>query len=302
MLTRRLACAALALGAALAASALAYDLAEVDADDTPGNALILLGWDPSRFPLPFTIDAEAPADATPGELEASVLAAFSAWTTAGQGNVSFSAIGPLALTTDEISDSLSTIEEPSCPTNADCRRLVATVTDWAAVTPVGPGTLALTVIKFIPSSRRIVDADVIINAEDHVFEVDGNALKFDLEGVLVHEFGHVLGIGHPASAIRQTSTMWPDVLAGDQTLRTLETDDANAVMYLYAPLSLPVPGPDNNTLGLLARPNGSAVGSGGGGGCTAAGAAGGGGTAGALLGVALSLALRRPRRAAPRPA
>ncbi len=57
-----------------------------------------------------------------------------------------------------------------------------------------------------------------------------NAGEFDIRSVATHEFGHVLGLNHSASA---SATMAPIILPGSTTMRTLEADDVNGARSLY---------------------------------------------------------------------
>jgi Matrixin len=83
------------------------------------------------------------------------------------------------------------------------------------------------------STYYIDDADVF-TSERHAFytsrEGDGCAGEYDLDGVMVHEVGHVLGIGHSNV---QGATMYPSVSACNTANRTLANDDTAAKNDLY---------------------------------------------------------------------
>jgi hypothetical protein len=53
---------------------------------------------------------------------------------------------------------------------------------------------------------------------------------FDLQGVMAHEYGHALGLGH--SGVSGT-TMWPSVGSGVTTTRSIEADDVAGVQHIY---------------------------------------------------------------------
>lgn len=254
--------------ALLASAGRAYDLAETDGDDTPGNAPILLGWRSSDFPLQFGIDPNPPTVASAGAFAQAVRDSWGAWATASQGDVSFAEVSvPGGTVTTAVLNATLAIGDCSTPSN--CTHLVATIqSGWAARTSSTTDTIALTFLKFDTTARRLVDADILINNETHSFATSGDVTRFDVQGVITHEFGHVLGIAHPANSSRGSSTMFPSTATPGTALRTLETDDVNAVRYLYAALTIFVPGPDTNTIGLLARAANTGS-SGGGGGCRA---------------------------------
>jgi hypothetical protein len=53
---------------------------------------------------------------------------------------------------------------------------------------------------------------------------------YDLQGVMTHEYGHALGLGH--SAVGGT-TMWPSVGSGSTATRSIEADDILGVKDIY---------------------------------------------------------------------
>lgn len=98
-------------------------------------------------------------------------------------------------------------------------------TDWPA--PLATGAAGHTVIYTL--GDRIVEADIHLNARDFTFTVGGAPPKIDLQAILTHELGHVLGIGHSADA---RATMNAGLLSGIAA-RSLEKDDLAAVCALY---------------------------------------------------------------------
>ena len=83
------------------------------------------------------------------------------------------------------------------------------------------------------SGSTIYDADVY-TSKRHPFyssrEADGCSGEYDIDGVMVHEVGHVIGIGHSNV---QGATMYPSVSACNANNRTLEADDIAAKNDLY---------------------------------------------------------------------
>ena len=83
------------------------------------------------------------------------------------------------------------------------------------------------------SGSTIYDADVY-TSKRHPFyssrEPDGCSGEYDIDGVMVHEVGHVIGIGHSNV---QGATMYPSVSACNANNRTLEADDIAAKNDLY---------------------------------------------------------------------
>ncbi|HEU4888320.1 MAG TPA: matrixin family metalloprotease [Thermoanaerobaculia bacterium] len=83
------------------------------------------------------------------------------------------------------------------------------------------------------SGSTINDADVYTNTKYKYTsskETDGCASEFDIDGIMVHEVGHVIGIGHTTVA---GATMYPSVSACNTANRTLASDDFAARDDLY---------------------------------------------------------------------
>jgi hypothetical protein len=92
--------------------------------------------------------------------------------------------------------------------------------------------LAATLIGYY-SGSTINDADVYTNTRYSFTsskETDGCSGEFDIDGIMVHEVGHVIGIGHSNVS---GATMYPTVGACNFNNRTLESDDIAAKNDLY---------------------------------------------------------------------
>jgi hypothetical protein len=97
--------------------------------------------------------------------------------------------------------------------------------------------LAATAVLTVPRANgtdRIVDGDIMTNpAQD--FASAGEPCGIDeyrIEGVMVHEIGHFLGIGHSAVG---GATMFPGVFPCTNGPETTEVDDESALNVLYGP-------------------------------------------------------------------
>jgi hypothetical protein len=83
------------------------------------------------------------------------------------------------------------------------------------------------------TGNTIYDADVYTNTRYNFYssrETDGCSGEYDIDGIMVHEVGHVIGIGHSNVA---GATMYPSVSACNSGNRTLEADDLAAKNDLY---------------------------------------------------------------------
>ena len=104
------------------------------------------------------------------------------------------------------------------------------------------GCLAATFISYYSqraagaSSWKITDADIVTNL-DFAWTSEGEdpagsgcAGEYYIEGVMVHEIGHGLGIGHTSTG---GATMYPSVSSCNNGPATTATDDENALLALY---------------------------------------------------------------------
>lgn len=104
--------------------------------------------------------------------------------------------------------------------------------------PLANGALAITVITFDANAREILDADIILNGEHRfaIFE-DGadreqmQGAVYDLQNVLTHELGHLLGLGEDYEDER--ATMYAYSQPGETIKRDLEPIDVDSVTQLY---------------------------------------------------------------------
>jgi hypothetical protein len=100
--------------------------------------------------------------------------------------------------------------------------------------PVGACTgncLAATFTGFFNGST-ITDADIVTNTA-HAWASAGEACsnEFFVEGVMVHEIGHALGLGHTNV---NGATMFPSVSACNNGPSTTEADDEAGINSLYS--------------------------------------------------------------------
>jgi hypothetical protein len=83
------------------------------------------------------------------------------------------------------------------------------------------------------TGNTIYDADVYTNQRYSYTssrETDGCSGEYDIDGIMVHEVGHVIGLGHSNVA---GATMYPSVSACNLNNRTLEADDLAGKNDLY---------------------------------------------------------------------
>jgi hypothetical protein len=103
--------------------------------------------------------------------------------------------------------------------------------------PLANGALAITVITFDAHAKQILDADIVLNGEhafafyDHDMRDEGMT-TYDLQNVLTHELGHLLGLGEDFAD--EDATMYAFSQPGEIGKRDLEVVDKDSIADLYS--------------------------------------------------------------------
>lgn len=97
------------------------------------------------------------------------------------------------------------------------------------------GCLAATLTGYYVTQTgddRIYDADVYTNTAHQYYSSreSGCSSEYDIDSIMVHEVGHVIGIGHSSVS---GATMYPSISACNTAPRSLASDDIAARDDLY---------------------------------------------------------------------
>ena len=259
----------------VASPLLAYDLSEIDGDDSHGDAFVLKGWDHSELPLKWALpkDNVPETSITTSAWYGVVQASFDSWENVATSIVDFepddqygNAQGIYELTDDQNPATYDAVRTETTytgssgpvprgvPPDYDGRlNMVVCVTQddqWPNFA-TSTRALAVTVYAYNPTTRFIVGGDIFLNCDDYTWEIgDSTSGTFDLQNTLTHEIGHFIGMGHPPIGTRLTSTMYPSAPPNETEKRSLEQDDANGATYLYPAPGVTLVPPDNNLQGL----------------------------------------------------
>jgi hypothetical protein len=107
--------------------------------------------------------------------------------------------------------------------------------------PYNPKIAAFTGLVIDLNSGEILESELSINSDDHDFAVEATGRdEVDLEAVLTHEIGHLLGLDH-SDVPGTTMAAVAEETAGGELL-TLEADDVAAICTLYPPAAEPSDG------------------------------------------------------------
>jgi len=171
--------------------------------------------DANRRPVHFAIDNTPPPGISRSDFAATVRQAFRAWESQAEIDIRF-------------------VENMSLASAQEVNRggqvhLVSVDLNGGSGLFAEAGIVARTPLQ-TDQFGNISDADIVLNARDYTFSLDGRGGSYDLLNVLTHEVGHFLGLDH--SPIR-SATMTPEVAPGQTRLRSLSADDIAGAATLY---------------------------------------------------------------------
>lgn len=100
----------------------------------------------------------------------------------------------------------------------------------------GEDALAFTHLQFDANTGELWDADLEINSFEYQFSTGEPVTQNDLDSMLTHEVGHMLGLAH---TLVKDATMYAQYDKGTDSLRTLALDDVTGICAMYPPDRVP---------------------------------------------------------------
>jgi YVTN family beta-propeller protein len=189
-------------------------------DRNSQGSIVWVKWpaDTVRNGIDFWVDANSFPYAR-SDVDRVIIDSFSAWEEVITSLVAFRNRGTGNFTVSE-SDNRNVVTFDNVGTHFD--------------SPREAGVIAFTRINW-NDSGEMTDTDIVFNGRDFRFSIDGANSEggtLDLQGVLTHEIGHLLGLDHSAlsgdAGLRPT--MYPYYFGGETTL---EADDISGISTLY---------------------------------------------------------------------
>lgn len=183
--------------------------------------------------ITFSLDALGCPDTDLGQTRAAVIRSFNTWESQPCTDIFF------------VYDGMVEGVEPNTVSGvADGINLVVWLTEW----PESWGATQLAHTNFIWNERtgEILDVDIVLNGQDFYWTA-GDITITDIEDVLVHEIGHLLGFAHSTDP---EASMYAGYTEGEIKKRDLAATDIQGLCEVY-PAGQPTP--DVPDLGLDER-------------------------------------------------
>lgn len=172
----------------------------------------------------YSLEKSLTQNLPPAETRIAIQRAFFAWTeidcpTGGRSSLSFSSLADTSCRKSEYRK-----------TDTNVNVIFFRDDDWQYKDE--DNTLAKTTVTFSNETGEIYDADIEVNTATNAVSVKSDKVKYDLESIMTHEVGHLLGLGHSGDP---QATMFASYEPGSTDLRTISNDDVAAVCTVYPP-------------------------------------------------------------------
>jgi hypothetical protein len=171
----------------------------------------------------FTLDARGCPDTDLGQTRAAVVRSFNTWESQPCTDIFF------------VYDGIVEGAEPNTISDtADGINLVTWLDEWPG--EWGDDQLAHTNFVWNELTGEILDVDIVLNGQDYYWTA-GDITITDIEDVLTHEIGHLLGFSHSTDP---DATMYAGYVEGEIEKRDLAATDIQGLCEVY-PAGQPTP-------------------------------------------------------------
>lgn len=197
-----------------------YSRNRTDGSNGDGNGAFLY-WDRKFLPIPYYISI-----ATFDTLPDAVLAidqSFKTWRNVRDVIVEFQPMGCTSETHNQ-NDGINTVILMKDRWNFGSRAIAITRNFYIAGNSLRAGL--------------ILDSDILLNAVHHSFTTSNEPGKHDVQNIVTHEIGHLLGLGHETAPEDTNATMYVEAAKNETKKRELHANDLAGLRAGYGGIAI----------------------------------------------------------------
>lgn len=185
-------------------------------DGCAGSDPAYVHWDFRFMPVPFSINADS--FLSQPDLVDAIAPSFQTWRDVAGLGVEFI---PLGCTDSPVNE------------NDGINNIILITKNWGFM----PEAIAVTRNFFIGCQSayagQILDSDILLNGVNHRFSIGPVDGRHDIQNILTHEIGHLLGMGHETDDGDKNATMYKDADFKEIKKRTLKASDIQGIRKTY---------------------------------------------------------------------
>ncbi len=219
-----------------ASASRSYTRNRTDGSNGDGNGPFIF-WDTAYFPIPYYFSA--PSFRNFPDYVVAIDKSLNTWRSVEGTNFEFLPMGCTNSTTSA---------------NDGLNQIVFVSRGW----DLDPLAIAVTRNYYIsgssPRTGMILDSDILINGQTYRFSTTNQPSTHDVQNIITHEVGHVLGLGHEISPEDNESTMYAFAAPNEFNKTNLHVNDLEGVKEGYSGAGNRIPGPISSTACLLGTP------------------------------------------------
>ena len=183
-----------------------------------------LYWDPAFFPIPYYISGRSFKNHP--EFVGAIDDAFRTWRASENTELEFIGMGCTDITNVE---------------NDGINSVIFLESNW----PFDPDAIAINRAFYIAGDEQragaILDADILLNGENHEFSSTNAPGAHDVQNIVTHEVGHFVGLGHEVAPMNPNSAMFPFASPNEFLKRDLSPDDEEGLVAIYSGTGIKFP-------------------------------------------------------------
>jgi len=192
-----------------------YSRNRTDGSNGDGTGPFLY-WDDRYFPLPYAISR--PTFSNLSMFVTAIDRSFQTWREPLDSKIEFIGLGCSSQIKNE-NDGINTV--------------IFVTESW----PLEPSIIAITRNFYISNlsakAGMILDSDILLNAVNHGFTTEDEPGKHDIQNILTHEIGHLIGLGHEVNPADPEAAMYAVASPNETKKRLLHPSDLVGLIQAY---------------------------------------------------------------------